>query len=214
MKMKMAHITALLAASILVLVTHTAAAADISDALHAYYAAEKSALPATAAASALAAVFGGVLLRRKQGVARGFGLPLLLIGGATSVGSLVYLSQIDGRHAYYADLLQQSPAFYRQMEGAHLAAMQADFKRIIWIDSSIASAGLGLAVVGVARNKRFVQGLGMGTLISAAALSALEIHNSHRASEYMNAFHSFDAHTSLQVGGDLKSLSLDFQTAF
>lgn len=204
----------LLAATMLTAVLHPAGAAGMDGALHAYYTAEKDALPATAAAGALAAVFGGVLLRRRQRFSTGLGLPFLLIGAATSIGSLAYLSQVDERHASYAKLLNESPALYLQTEGAHLDIMQRDFQRIIWIDSSVAVAGLGLAVVGATRNRRFVQGLGMGTLLSAAALGALEMHNSHRASEYANAFHSFVAHTTLQVGGDLTSLSLDFQTTF
>lgn len=204
----------LLAATMLTAVQHPAGAAGMNDALHAYYTAEKSALPATAATGALAAVFGGVLLRRRQRFSTGLGLPFLLIGAATSIGSLAYLSQIDTRHASYAKLLNESPALYLQTEGTHLDTMQRDFQRIIWIDGSVAAAALGLAVYGTVNNKRYAKGLGIGTLVSAAALTALEMHNRDRASEYLNALHTYAAHTSLQVGGNLKSLSLDFQTAF
>lgn len=184
------------------------------DALDKYYGSERDALPATALAGAVVSALGGVLVGRKSQLSKGLGLPLLIFGGVTEVGTLAYWSQIDAKHSMYASLLNEAPERYRYQELQHLEKMQSNFARSISIDSSVAVAGLGLAVYGAVRGKSFLKGMGIGTLITAAALTGLEIHNRDRSVEYLNKLQSFESHTSLEMGEDIKSWAVNFHTSF
>lgn len=187
---------------------------NMSHALDAYYNAEKSALPATEAAGATAVVVGGVLVGRKSRFSKGLGFPFLFFGGMTGIGSLIYGLQIDARHAKYENMLDSDPELYREREIEHLEKMQADFRRTISIDASMAATGLGLAAFGAVRHDSLLKGAGIGTLLSAAALTALEVHNKDRSAEYLHTLRLFNAHTSLEMGDDLKSWSLSFRASF
>lgn len=136
----------------------------------------------------------------------------MVIGAATAIGSLAYWSQIDERHAFYATSLNQTPDLYRSQELEHLRKMQSNFTRTISIDAGATAAGLGLAVYGSA--KSYLKGIGIGTLIGASVLTGLEIHNRDRSLKYLNALETFSASTSLEVGDDVRSLSLAYRARF
>ncbi|WP_157025693.1 hypothetical protein [Paraburkholderia heleia] len=188
--------------------------AGMLDALNAYYDAEKSALPATEVTGAAVIVLGGVLESRKSRFAKGLGLPFLLFGGMTGIGSLIYGLQVDARHARYENLLDSAPELYREQELEHLEKMQTDFGRTISMDASMAAAGFGLAAYGAVRNNSLLKGVGIGALVSTAALTALEVHNRNRSTEYLHALQLFNAHTSLEMGENVKSWSLVFRASF
>ena len=150
----------------------------------AYFAAEKLGALLFVAVGGLAVALALLLLRRRSRL-RGMAVPLIAVALVQlAVGATVYLRS-DAQAARLQQQAGSAPAEFKRDESARMKTVIAKFERYRHVQLGLLA--LGMALVVLLRNREFGFALGLGLVLQAALLLALDHFAAARAHDYFKA---------------------------
>jgi len=136
------------------------------------------------AVGTLAIVLALRLLRRRSRL-RGMAVPLIAVALIQlGLGASVYLRS-DAQTARLQQQAQQAPAQFKSDEAARMRSVIANFERYRRIE--IGLLALGMALVVLLRNREFWFAFGLGLVLQAGVMLALDHFAETRAHSYFKA---------------------------
>jgi hypothetical protein len=149
-----------------------------------YFGAEKLAALLFIVVGAVAIAWALVLLRRSSRL-RGMAWPLIAVALIQlGVGSTVYLRS-DAQVARLQQQAREAPAEFKRSEAARMRVVIADFE--LYRRIQIGLLALGMAIVVLLRNREFWFAFGLGLVLQAFAMLALDHLAEARAHTYFKA---------------------------
>jgi hypothetical protein len=149
-----------------------------------YFGAEKLAALLFIAVGAVAIAWALVLLRRRSRL-RGMAWPLIAVALIQlGVGGTVYLRS-DAQIARLQQQAREAPAEFKRSEAARMRAVIASFE--LYRRIQIGLLALGMAIVVLLRNREFWFAFGLGLVLQAFAMLALDHFAEARAHTYFKA---------------------------
>lgn len=142
---------------------------------------------------------------------RGLGGATLAFGGVQLISSLVFTlrSQRGMSPERAPDTFREGDPYTRELEGAEHHADQ--FVAYLTTDTSVITAGLATALVGVARNKEVVQGVGIGIASQGVVTLLLDLLHQDQGRRYLRTLRGLDPRLSVVAipgGGSTWALSV------
>lgn len=152
--------------------------------VHDYFAAEKIGSLVFMLIGAAAITWAVLLLRRRSSL-RGMAAPLIAVALIQLVvGSTVYLRN-DAQVASLQQQLRADPAAFKAAETPRMKAVIANFA--LYRSLELGLLALGMALVVLLRNREFWFAFGLGLVLQAALMLALDYFAERRAHEYFKA---------------------------
>ncbi len=152
--------------------------------VHDYFAAEKIESLIFMLVGAAAIAWAVLLLRRRSSL-RGMAAPLIAVALIQLVvGSTVYLRS-DAQRATLQQQLRADPAAFKAAETPRMKAVIANFA--LYRSIELGLLALGMALVVLLRNREFWFAFGLGLVLQAALMLALDFFAQRRAHEYFKA---------------------------
>ncbi len=149
-----------------------------------YFGAEKLASLLFIAVGALAIAWAVLLLRRRSRL-RGMAIPLVAVALIQlAVGGTVYLRS-DAQIARLQQQAREAPAEFKREEAARMRSVIANFE--LYRRIQIGLLALGMAIVVLLRNREFWFAFGLGLVLQAFAMLALDHFAVARAHSYFKA---------------------------
>jgi hypothetical protein len=149
-----------------------------------YFGAEKPASLRFIAVGLLAVALALVLLRRRSRL-RGMAWPLIGVALIQlGVGGTVYLRS-DAQTAQLQQQAREAPAEFKRSEAARMRVVIANFE--LYRRIQIGLLALGMAIVVLLRNREFWFAFGLGLVLQAFVMLALDHFAEARAHSYFKA---------------------------
>jgi len=139
------------------------------------------------AAAAAAASAGLVALRSPF---RAMAWPLLAVGLVQLVVGGTILLRTPGQRARLLRQLHASPAAYRSEETARMVRVQRSF--VLYKRIEIGLLALGLALASIDAYGRTLYAIGMGLILEAGLMLALDLRAERRGARYLQTVKSLD----------------------
>ncbi|MCC7466428.1 MAG: hypothetical protein IT261_09175 [Saprospiraceae bacterium] len=160
----------------------------MNNAIQAYFQAEKTGAQVLLSIGIAACSVGGaVMLKAGAPFYTGLSIPLALIGIVQiMVGASVARSS-DLQARDMEQLLEESPAEFRQQEGARMEVVLRNFIRLKWAE--IAFVVLGLAIILVNDTPNFTKGLGAGLFAQGLVSLIFDYFADKRGKAYATFVH-------------------------
>jgi NADH:ubiquinone oxidoreductase subunit 3 (subunit A) len=128
------------------------------------------------------AVGAALLLGVRPPFYTGLALPLLLIGVAQMTVGVVVGRRSERQAEDLERLLAESPAEFRQSEGARMAKVLRSFSLYKWVEIAFVVVGLALILLNPVAN--FAKGLGAGMLYQGALMLVFDCFAEKRGRAY------------------------------
>jgi hypothetical protein len=164
----------------------------MQDAMHAYFVGEKDQGYFWGGVGALALSAGGYLLTRKTDFARGMAYPLMVVGVIQLAAGVVLFLRTDAQITALDTSLASSARRFRDAELERIRRVNRTFLILEIAEATLIAGGIGLAGVGASRGNDTMKGVGLGLVMQATAMLALDGVASHRAHVYQSALERFD----------------------
>jgi hypothetical protein len=131
------------------------------------------------------AIAAALLLLRRRSRLRGMAIPPIAVALIQlAVGATVYLRS-DAQAARLQQQAGSAPAEFKRDESARMKTVIAKFEHYRHVQLGLLA--LGMALVVLLRNREFGFALGLGLVLQAALLLALDHFAASRAHDYFNA---------------------------
>jgi glucan phosphoethanolaminetransferase (alkaline phosphatase superfamily) len=149
-----------------------------------YFGAEKLESLLFIVVGALAIALALVLLRRRSSL-RGMAIPLIAVALIQLVvGGTVYLRS-DAQAAQLQQQAREAPAEFKRSETTRMKTVMANFE--LYRSIEIGLLALGMAIVVLLRNHEFWFAFGLGLVLQAGFMLALDHFAEARAHDYFKA---------------------------
>jgi len=159
--------------------------------MHEYFAGEKAEGPAFASVGAAAVALGGGLQFTQHDFARGMSYSLFAVAAIElGAGAVVYF-RTDAQVRRLDAQLAARPAEFRARELARMRRVNANFRLLAIIETSLVLGGAAMGGAGRAGGNDTVAGAGFGLVVQATAMLVLD-HLAHRRGlRYQDALERF-----------------------
>jgi hypothetical protein len=152
-----------------------------------YYTSERWGAAVCFSLTLLALGLGIYLVKATASFSHGVGWALLVASVLILVASGVYYASLGSSHATYANLLATDQAQFFAQEIDHVAQAVQSLRWVIFGETCIALAGIGIILIGQFRNAGTLSGIGTGIALAALLLAGYDSLNRERAMAYRQA---------------------------
>jgi hypothetical protein len=133
----------------------------------------------------MASLGAGVPLFIKAGdVGRPMSVPLLAVGAIHLVLGIGLLVRTPGQVARLAEQLEREPSAWKEAEGARMRGVMSGFQLYRLFELTLATTGAFMSGLGYVRDEPMVLGVGLGLLVEAVTLLALDYFAEERGRKY------------------------------
>lgn len=159
-------------------------AAPTEEGMREYFAGEKRESFVFIAAGVASLGVGIPLVIEGRDVGRPMSVPLMAVGLVHLVLGVGLLVRTPGQVSHLADQLQREPSAWKEAEGKRMRGVMGGFQLYRLVELTLGTAGAFMAGIGYVRESPAACGVGLGLLIEAATLLALDFFAEERGRKY------------------------------